>query len=284
MNCSIEGMSHTEVGPGLSFADGLRSLLRQDPDVLLVGEMRDPETASLGFTAAMTGHLVLSTLHTNNAHESFGRLARMGVDPEIIITNTTAFIAQRLVKSLCQSCRIAYELRTNPKQFDTYGNHPAFEFQKGATVLYRANPNGCSTCKANDSHNSSGLKGRRGIIEILEITPDVQNAILDGENLTLMRRRQLSEGTFKDLWDDGLRLVADGFVGIDQLEASLKPFIEDRAPIMRRPSQAAHTTQVRGEASVGVLKSPSRSSTQGLGGEIDPPAALSLDLTNLATL
>ncbi|MAG65509.1 MAG: pilus assembly protein [Pseudomonadales bacterium] len=279
-----EGMSHTEVGPGVSFADGLRSLLRQDPDVLLVGEMRDPETASLGFTAAMTGHLVLSTLHTNNAHESFGRLARMGVDPEIIVTNTTAFIAQRLIKTLCQSCRVAYELRTNSKQLATYGNHPAFAYQKGATVLYRANPNGCSACKANESHNSAGLKGRRGIIEILEITPDVQNAILDGENLTLMRRRQISEGTFKDLWDDGLRLVADGIVGIEQLEANLKPFIEDRAPIKGRPVHSLNTTQVNGEASVEAIKSPSLSKTASLGRASSSPSNIPLDLTNVATL
>lgn len=279
-----EGMSHTEVGPGVSFADGLRSLLRQDPDVILVGEMRDSETAGLGFTAAMTGHLVLSTLHTNNAHESFGRLARMGVDPEIIATNTTAFIAQRLVKSLCQKCRVAYELRTNPKQLETYGNHPAFAFQKGATVLYHADPNGCSACKANESHNSAGLKGRRGIIEILEITPDVQNAILDGENLTLMRRRQISEGTFKDLWDDGLRLVADGLLSIDQLEGSLKPYIEDRTPIKGRPIQSVHTTQVGGEASVGALMSPSQSKTPGFERASASSVANPLHLTNVATL
>ncbi len=279
-----EGMSHTEVGPGITFAAGLRSLLRQDPDVILVGEMRDSETASLGYSAAMTGHLVLTTLHTNNAHESFGRLARMDIDPEIIATNTTAFVAQRLVKSLCQHCRVPYELRTNTKQMEIYGSHPVFEYQKGGTVIYRADPNGCPHCKANETHNSGGLKGRRGIIEILEITPDVQISILEGENLTLMRRRQLAEGTFKDLWDDGMRLVADGLIGIEQLEAHLKPYIEDRSPAKVRSINTKQTTHVNGRASVGAVNSPSQIKASVMENVTGSPGNEPFHLTNIATL
>jgi general secretion pathway protein E len=277
-----EGMCHTEVGPGISFAAGLRSLLRQDPDVILVGEMRDAETASLGYSAAMTGHLVLSTLHTNNAHESFGRLARMEIDPEIIATNTTAFIAQRLVKGLCPQCRVPYELRTNAKQMELYVGNPVFDFQKGDTVIYRANPSGCSMCKANDTHNSGGLKGRRGIIEILEITPDVQVAILEGENLTLMRRRQIAEGTFKDLWTDGLRLVADGIIGIEQLENNLKPYLEDRSLVKGRAIEPEHKTHVNGAASVNAAKSLTQTISSDKSKTL--PETQAFHLKNLATL
>lgn len=239
-----EGMSHTECGAQVSFADALRSLLRQDPDVVLVGEMRDNETAELGYKAAMTGHLVLSTLHTNNAHESLGRLERMDIDRDIIVTNTTAFIAQRLVRSLCRNCKVAYELRTDARQLEVYGKHSVFKEKGPNAIIYRANPDGCNECKANESHHSGGLKGRRGVIEILEMTPSVQVAILEGETPSLLRRRQIREGAFYDLWDDGLRLVAEGSVGIEQLEYNLKSYLSDREVVSGTGKTAGETPAV----------------------------------------
>jgi type II secretory ATPase GspE/PulE/Tfp pilus assembly ATPase PilB-like protein len=223
-----ENMSHTEVGGNISYSQALRSLLRQDPDVILVGEMRDNDTAELGYQAAQTGHLVLTTLHTNDSHESIGRLDRMTVDIDLIVANTQAFVAQRLVRTLCKQCRQQYEFRTDVERFKLYGDHPLFKEKGGNTLIYRANPEGCSECKMTESHHSGGLKGRRSVLEILELTPDVQLALLLGETPSLMRRRQMAEGTFNDLWDDALRLIVEGVVGFTELEAELKDYLRDR--------------------------------------------------------
>lgn len=219
------GMSHTEVTATLSFAQALRALLRQDPDVLLVGEMRDEETADLGYKAAMTGHLVLTTLHTNSSHESIGRLERMNIPMDLIVTNTTAFLAQRLVRTLCPHCKVRHTLKDDPASHEKYGGNKAFTEQGGDTVIYRANRDGCEHC---GYASNRGEKGRVSIIEILEMTAEVQNQLLIGVNPTLLRRKQILGGTFDDLWDDGLRLVVKGLIGIDQLERELKPYEVDR--------------------------------------------------------
>lgn len=221
-----EGMSHTECNNNLSFAQALRALLRQDPDVILVGEMRDDETAELGYKASMTGHLVLTTLHTNNSHESISRLERMNIPSDIITSNTTAFVAQRLVRALCSKCKVEYLFKSDAKRFEIYGSDKNFNMD-GDLRLFRANRNGCKACNPDD-RKAGGLKGRRGIIEILEVTPSVQEAILAGVSPSVLRRSQLANGTFEDLWTDGLRLVKDGVVGFEQLEAELRPYISDR--------------------------------------------------------
>lgn len=223
-----QGMSHTEVRPGLTFAQALRALLRQDPDVILVGEMRDNETAELGYKASMTGHLVLTTLHTNNAHESIGRLERMDISTDILVANTTAFLAQRLVRRLCTSCRIEYRLSDDKTRLATYGQHAVFKEFKGETKLFRANPKGCHAC---GGEAGRGEKGRQSIIEILEVTPEVQVHLLSGMNPSILRRKQIADGTFKDLWDDALRLVAQGAIGFEQAESQLKPYAADRADV-----------------------------------------------------
>lgn len=216
------GMSHTEVTDILTFAKALRALLRQDPDVILVGEMRDEETAELGYKAAMTGHLVLTTLHTNNAHESIGRLERLGIGIDLIVSNTTSFLAQRLVRCLCPHCKVEYRLQDDADRLKKYGQNPAFSSAKGQTKVFKANLGGCIEC------NGTGEKGRHSIIEILEMTADVQVALLNGCNPSLLRRKQIAEGSFEDLWDDGLRLIAEGVIGFDQLEVQLKPYEVDR--------------------------------------------------------
>lgn len=219
------GMSHTEVTDILTFAKALRALLRQDPDVILVGEMRDEETAELGYKAAMTGHLVLTTLHTNNAHESIGRLERMGIGIDLIVSNTTAFLAQRLVRCLCPHCKVEYRLQDDADRLKKYGQNPAFSRAKGETKVFKAKLGGCIEC------NATGEKGRHSIIEILEMTADVQVALLNGVNPSILRRKQIAEGSFEDLWDDGLRLISEGVIGFDQLEAQLKPYEVDRVEV-----------------------------------------------------
>ena len=216
------GMSHTEVNGNLSFADSLRALLRQDPDVILVGEMRDDETAGLAFKAAMTGHLVLSTLHTNNSHESIGRLMNMGIGIDLIVSNITAVLAQRLVRCLCKHCKVEYRLQDDAKRLREYGQNKAFLPAMGETKLYRISPGGCDHC------GKTGQKGRHAIIEILEFTPQIQLELLKGANPSILRLEHIANGTFEDLWDDGLRLVAEGTIAFDQLEAVLKPYQMER--------------------------------------------------------
>lgn len=224
-----EGMTHTECGKRLSFADALRSVLRQDPDVILVGEIRDTETAELAYQAAMTGHLVFSTLHTNNAHLSVDRLLMMGIERDIIATNTTAIAAQRLIGKLCPHCRVKTRLADDPVRFVKYGSNGVFNGES-EPIVYKANPNGCSECKA----GANGMKGRTGIIEILRFTPEIQDAILDGVPGRVLRRSGLEEGTFKDLWDDGLRLVKAGVTTLEELERRLNPYLDDR------PRESSH--------------------------------------------
>lgn len=216
------GMSHTEVNVNLDFADALRALLRQDPDVILVGEMRDDVTAELAFKAAMTGHLVLSSLHTNNSHESIGRLIGMKIGIDLIVSNITAILAQRLVRCLCKHCKVPYRLQDDAVNLRTYGQNKAFAKCKGETLLYKVNPAGCDHC------GKAGQKGRHSIIEILEMTPEIQLALLKGSNPSILRLESIGNGSFEDLWDDGLRLVADGTVALSQLEEVLKPYQMER--------------------------------------------------------
>ncbi|MGE8065118.1 GspE/PulE family protein [Pseudomonas sp. NPDC089569] len=221
-----EGMSHTEVTPFLTFAMGLRAILRQDPDVILVGEIRDNETADLAFRGAMTGHLLLSTLHTNNAHDSIGRLERMDIARDILAANTTAIVAQRLVKKLCDGCKKQYLFNSDKSRYELYSGNAAFSKLPGDKdiCLYKANPNGCEKC----GPDSGGLKGRHAVLEILEITTDIQEAILNGVPPSVIRRTGIANGSFHDLWDDGLRLVRDGILGFEQLEKPLRPYLTDR--------------------------------------------------------
>lgn len=236
-----DGMSHTEITPHLTFAMGLRAILRQDPDVILVGEIRDDETADLAFRGAMTGHLLLSTLHTNNAHESIGRLERMNIARDIIAANTTAIVAMRLVKALCPHCKKKYIFNTDKARFELYTGNPAFAKAPGDQdiCLYKANPEGCNKCGT----DSGGLKGRRSILEILEVTTDVQEAILSGVPPSLIRRAGLANGSFQDLWDDGLRLVREGVIGFEQLEKPLRPYINDRVQVPHAPNHSLMQTR-----------------------------------------
>lgn len=222
----IEGISQTEVTDQLPTASILKAVLRQDPDVILLGESRDAETVELAFRAAMTGHLLLTTLHTNNAHLSLGRLEDLNVTRDIISSNVMAIAAQRLVKTLCVDCRKPYIFGADKPRFKTYSGNLVFAncTNPEELQLYKANPQGCKTC----GPDSGGLKGRHAILEILEVTPEIQEVILQGQNPSVMRRIGIANGTFNDLWDDGLRLVRDGVISFDQLEKVLRPYMNDR--------------------------------------------------------
>lgn len=173
----IEGISQTQIdqSKGLTFASGLRSILRQDPDVILIGEIRDAETAEIAVHAALTGHIVFSTLHTNNAAGSIPRLIDMGIKPSLIRPSINAFIAQRLVRRICPACREEYvpakdTLESIKKVLAIISPKAEVEIPKEITKLYRAK--GCKEC------NDIGYKGRIGIYEVLQMDDDIEKLIL----------------------------------------------------------------------------------------------------------
>ncbi len=165
---NLQGINQVNVKSeiGLTFAAALRSFLRQDPDIILVGEMRDYETAEIGIKAALTGHLVLSTLHTNDAPSSVNRLVNMGVEPFLIASSVVLIMAQRLIRTLCDNCKEQYE--PTDAELKTIGIDPA---EKSDHTFYR--PKGCDRC------NNTGYKGRAGVFEVLYITDKIRKIILN---------------------------------------------------------------------------------------------------------
>ena len=165
---NLHGINQVDVKPdiGLTFAASLRSFLRQDPDIILVGEMRDYETAEIGIKAALTGHLVLSTLHTNDAPSSINRLVNMGVEPFLIASSVVLIMAQRLIRTLCSNCKQKYN-PTNA-ELKSLGIN---DKEKENSTFYQ--PKGCDVC------NNTGYKGRAGIFEVMYITDKIRKIILD---------------------------------------------------------------------------------------------------------
>ena len=201
----IEGIMQVPVNHavGLTFAAALRSFLRQDPDIIMVGEIRDLETAQISIQASLTGHLVLSTLHTNDAPGAVTRLVDMGVEPFLIASSLEAVLAQRLVRRICRSCRTAYEppgallqqLGIDPVDI---GNR---EFFYGK---------GCPTC------NNSGYKGRMGIYEWLRMSEAVRDLVVQRAPTLVIKQKALEQG-MRTLRDDGLRAIFDGATAIEEV-------------------------------------------------------------------
>jgi general secretion pathway protein E len=167
---AVEGVGQTQVNPkvGLSFAAGLRAILRQDPDVVMVGEIRDRETAEIAIQASLTGHLVLSTVHTNDAPGAITRLRDMGIEPFLLASTLRAVIAQRLVRRLCPACRV-------PVPADA-AVAALLGVAEGATI-YR--PGGCDAC------NGSGFQGRVGVFEAIRVTDEIRRHVLAGDEAEL---------------------------------------------------------------------------------------------------
>jgi len=199
----VSGIGQVQVNPkvGLTFASGLRSILRQDPDVILVGEIRDSETAEISVHAALTGHLVLSTLHTNDAPTAITRLVDMGIEPYLIASSLEGVIAQRLVRRICPYCRESY--RPLPEELKALGLPQDFE-----GVFYRGK--GCEECLG------TGYKGRIGVFEVLEVDEELKNFILTTPNATEIKKKALEKG-FKTLQEDGLDKVLSGITTASEL-------------------------------------------------------------------
>ncbi|GBF49072.1 type II secretory pathway AtPase, protein E [Leptospira ryugenii] len=194
----IDGISQMQMSEkiGLTFAAGLRSILRQDPDVVMVGEIRDEETARIAIQASLTGHLVFSTLHTNDAASAVTRLADMGIEPYLITSTVLGFMAQRLVRVICKSCKESY--KPTDKELSVLGIQRK-ELKNG--VLYRGR--GCSACL------NSGYKGRTGIYELLILDDDVKKAVLQGADANRIKEIALKNG-LQPLRDYGKQKVIEG--------------------------------------------------------------------------
>ncbi len=187
----------------LTFARCLRSILRQDPDVIMVGEIRDAETAQIAVQAALTGHLVLSTLHTNDAAGAVTRLMDMGVEPFLITSTVRAVLAQRLVRRLCPSCRQSYEV--SPDELVDLG------VASGEGEAFRAwRASGCAECR------DSGVRGRTGLFEMFPLSETIRKAILERMPLSELRALARREGMVT-LREDGVRKVREGEATIEEV-------------------------------------------------------------------
>jgi type IV pilus assembly protein PilB len=194
---------------GMTFASGLRSILRSDPDIVMVGEIRDLETAKIAVEAALTGHLVFSTLHTNDAASTVTRLAEMGVEPFLIAGSVIAVVAQRLVRVLCPSCKKPQVYRKR----DLQRLIPDFPFDSGTgdddpVTIYKADK--CLSC------NNTGYRGRRGVYEIMKITPRIRDLILSGKHASDINDAAVEEG-MSTLRSYGLLKVKAGVTSYEEL-------------------------------------------------------------------
>jgi general secretion pathway protein E len=203
----ISGINQTQVHPaiGLTFATALRSFLRQDPDVIMVGEMRDPETAHIGVHAALTGHLVLTTLHTNTAAGAIPRLIDLQVESFLLASCVRAIVGQRLVRILCEHCKKPHRLSagdlTHDQRYATLG------FKVGDTVHA---PAGCEWC------SFTGFHGRRGVFEVIEVTPRLRQAIGPKVDAVELEKVALAEG-MTSMADDGVAKCRAGLTTIDEV-------------------------------------------------------------------
>ena len=201
----IEGIGQIQVNPkiNLSFANGLRSIVRQDPDVILVGEIRDLETAEIAIQSALTGHLVFSTLHTNDSASSITRLIDMGIEPFLVTSSVVAILAQRLIRVICPKCKEAYE----PSE-ESLRNIGLSLKMIPERKLYRGK--GCENCL------QTGYKGRTGIFELMVLNEDLQNIILKTSDSNMIKHKAVENGMII-LRRDGARKVLEGITTVEEV-------------------------------------------------------------------
>ncbi len=206
---NLEGINQVHVNPkvGLGFAEALRSFLRQDPDIIMVGEIRDLETAEIAIKAAQTGHLVLSTLHTNSAPETLTRLLNMGVPAFNVATSVSLIIAQRLARRLCKECAVPADIPRETLLEE--GFTP--EILEGASILH---PVGCERC-------NNGYKGRVGIYEVVRITPEISRIIMENGNSLVIAEQAQKEG-FANLRQSALKKCAQGVTSLEEVNRVTK--------------------------------------------------------------
>jgi len=202
---NMPGVNQVNVNPrvGLTFASSLRAFLRQDPDIIMVGEIRDLETAEIAIKAAQTGHLVLSTLHTNDAPKTLTRMVDMGIKPYAIASTVSLIIAQRLARRLCSNCKEPVEVPTEALLKEGFTKA---DIESGLTVF---SANGCNQC-------TSGYKGRVGIYQVMPVTDAIGRIIMEGGNAIQIADQAVKEGV-PDLRRSGLKKVKDGVTSLEEI-------------------------------------------------------------------
>jgi general secretion pathway protein E len=203
----IKGISQIQVNPkvGLTFATGLRSVLRQDPDIIMVGEIRDAETADIAVHAALTGHLVLSTLHTNDAPSAITRLSDMGIEPFLIASSLEGVIAQRLVRRICENCREAYE--PSKEELRELG------LSEDGLTFYRGK--GCEQCLG------TGYRGRIAIFEVLLLDEELKSLVTHTQDANEIKKLARKKG-FRTMIEDGIRKVLRGITTSSEVISVVK--------------------------------------------------------------
>lgn len=197
----LEGVNQVQVMPkaGLTFASGLRSILRQDPDIVMIGEIRDGETASIAMRAAITGHLVLSTMHTNDTASTLVRLVDMGIESYVVASSLVGVVSQRLVKKICKDCQYSYIPELHEKQLLKLEDD--MELKRGK---------GCMAC------NNTGYKGRTAVYEIMLVTKELRKLLNDGATIDELRQKAEGEGMVS-LFENGRSLVLNGKTTVEEL-------------------------------------------------------------------
>ena len=212
----IDGVNQIQVNPktNLTFAEGLKSIVRQDPDIILVGEIRDAETAGIAVNSALTGHLVLSSVHTNDAAGTFPRLFDFKVEPFLVSSTVRVAIAQRLVKKICPACRVSTPTPSD-KIRSGYPNIPEVvsAFTESEIVLYHGK--GCPVCYG------SGYVGRVGIFEVLVVDEEIRQAIIDKKDSAAVRAIAVKNG-MRTMLDDGLNKVKNGVTTLEEVVTATK--------------------------------------------------------------
>lgn len=205
----MQGINQVQMNnrAGMTFAAALRSVLRSDPDIVMVGEIRDGETAKIAVEAALTGHMVLSTLHTNDASGAVTRLEEMGVEPFLTASSLVGVLAQRLVRRLCPKCKEEYYI-SQEEMLKIFPDFPIDQYPEKEYKVYK--PKGCLTC------NNTGYKGRQAVFEFLTVTEEMKRMILDRANGAQVKDLAISQGMFT-LKDEGFFKVMHGNTSIEEI-------------------------------------------------------------------
>ncbi|MDO8466756.1 MAG: GspE/PulE family protein [bacterium] len=205
---AIDGLEQIQVNPrtGLTFADGLRSILRQDPNIVMVGEIRDGEAAGIAVNAALTGHLLLSTIHTNDAPTTLPRLLDMGIEPFLIASTVNIAIGQRLVRKLCDKCKTKKDI--SPEELKSLAKAIPEKLLAGHKTFYYGA--GCDNC------DKSGYKGRIGIYEVLEMDDELRSALLRNADSSEIKRIAVKNG-MTAMIEDGFQKAVEGITTIEEI-------------------------------------------------------------------
>ena len=232
----VQGLNQIQVtqATGLTFARGLRAIVRQDPDIILVGEIRDLETAEISVNAALTGHMLLSTFHANDAATAIPRLLDMGIEPFLLSSTMNIIVAQRLVRRICDHCQMS--VTKTPSDFDTPQLKPVAKYFQGKTItLYEGKK--CEAC------GFTGYKGRTSIYEVIKITPTLQELIVKRPSSKEIWDMARSEGSLS-VFEDGLEKVRSGLTTVEELIRIAPPpdrlFVADDVATVHSDKKTAH--------------------------------------------